>query len=132
MKLPLDLAIAILTDADGRINVAMPVRGNIDHPDFSYSHALAGVRHGHHQSRDGAVPGPRRAVRRKRRRKSGGRRVRAGQGLVLPPEREKLKRVGEVLGKRPQLKVTVLRREAGRRGAARLARAPGDSRSAWT
>jgi len=27
--------------------------------------------------------------------------------VVLPPEREKLKRVGQVLGKRPQLKVTV-------------------------
>jgi len=40
MKLPLDLAIAILTDADRRINVAVPVRGNIDHPDFSYSHVL--------------------------------------------------------------------------------------------
>jgi hypothetical protein len=40
MKLPLDLAIAILTDADGRINVAVPVRGNVDHPEFSYGHVL--------------------------------------------------------------------------------------------
>ena len=30
-----------------------------------------------------------------------------GRDVVLPPEREKLKRVGEVLGKRPQLKLTV-------------------------
>src|SRR5207302_9874218 len=30
-----------------------------------------------------------------------------GRDVVLPPEREKLKHVGEVLGKRPQLKVTV-------------------------
>src|SRR4030095_1458741 len=39
-KLPLDLAIAVLTDADGRINVAVPVRGNVDHPEFSYRHVL--------------------------------------------------------------------------------------------
>jgi hypothetical protein len=30
-----------------------------------------------------------------------------GRDVVLPPEREKLKRVGEVLGKRPRLKLTV-------------------------
>src|SRR5206468_11227963 len=30
-----------------------------------------------------------------------------GRDVVLPPEREKLKRVGEVLGKRPKLKLAV-------------------------
>src|SRR5881397_4418355 len=30
-----------------------------------------------------------------------------GRDVLLPPERERLKRVGEVLGKRPQLQLTV-------------------------
>jgi Domain of Unknown Function (DUF748) len=108
MKLPLDLAIAILTDADGRINVAVPVRGNVDHPEFSYGHVLwqalvtvitrvatAPVR------ALGALFG------------GGGEKVEAavafepGRDAVLPPEREKLKRVGEVLGKQPKLKLAV-------------------------
>src|SRR5262249_30918379 len=40
LKLPLDLAIAILTDKDGRINVAVPVRGNVGHPEFSFGHVI--------------------------------------------------------------------------------------------
>src|SRR4030095_7879797 len=102
MKLPLDLAIAILTDADGRINVAVPVRGNVDHPEFSYGHVLwqalvtvitrvatAPVR------ALGALFG------------GGGEKVEAavafepGRDAVPPPEREKLKRGCEVVGKPP-------------------------------
>ena len=108
MKLPLDLAIAILTDSDGRINVAVPVRGNVDHPEFSYGHvlwqalvtvitkvatapfrALGALFGGSGEERMEAVA------------------FEPGRDVVPPPEREKLKRVGEVLGKRPQLKVTV-------------------------
>ena len=107
MKLPLDLAIAVLTDADGRINVAVPVRGNVDHPEFSYRHVLwqalvtvvTRVATAPFQAL-GALFG------------RGGEKVEAvafepGRDVVLPPEREKLKRVGEVLGKRPQLKLMV-------------------------
>jgi len=110
LKLPLDLAIAILTDADGRINVAVPVRGNVNHPEFHYGrvlwHALVSV-----ITRVASAPfralgalfgggGEK------------GEKVEAvafepGRDVVLPPEREKLKRVGEVLGKRPQLKLVV-------------------------
>jgi len=107
MKLRLDLAIAVLTDADGRINVAVPVRGNVDHPDFSYRHVLwqalvtvvTRVATAPLQAL-GALFG------------LGGEKMEAvafepGQDVVLPPEREKLKRVAEVLGKRPQLKLIV-------------------------
>jgi len=107
MKLPLDLAIAILTDADGRIDIALPVRGNVDNPQFNYGHviweALVTVikRVATAPFRAlGALFG------------GGGEKLEAiafepGSDVVLPPEREKLKRVSEVLGKRPALKLTV-------------------------
>ena len=40
ISLPLDLAIALLTDAEGKIDVAVPVRGNVDNPKFSYGHVI--------------------------------------------------------------------------------------------
>ena len=36
LSLPLGLAVALLKDADGRINIDLPVRGNVDDPDFKY------------------------------------------------------------------------------------------------
>jgi hypothetical protein len=108
MKLPLDLAIAILSDADGRIDIAMPVRGNVDHPEFSYGHliwqalvtVITKVATAPFRALGALFGG------------GGGEKLEAiefepGRDVVLPPEREKLKRVGEVLGKRPQLKLTV-------------------------
>ena len=107
MKLPLDLAIAILSDSDGRIDIALPVRGNIDQPEFSYGHviwqalltvitkvvtspfrALGALFGGDAQTVEAIAFEP-------------------GSDVVRPPEREKLKRVAEVLGKRPRLKLTV-------------------------
>ena len=107
MRLPLDLAIAILSDSEGRIDIALPVRGNVDHPEFSYGHliwqalvtviskivtspfrALGGLFGGDAESLQAIA-------------------FEAGSDIVLPPEREKLKRVAEVLGKRPRLKLTV-------------------------
>jgi uncharacterized protein involved in outer membrane biogenesis len=108
MGLPLDLAIAILSDSQGVIDLALPVRGNVDQPEFSYSalvwqalrnvitkiatapfRALAGLFGGGGAENVEAVA------------------FEAGSDTVLPPEREKLKRVAEVLGKRPRLKLTV-------------------------
>jgi hypothetical protein len=109
MKLPLDLAIAVLTDSDGRINVAVPVRGNVDHPEFSYGHVLwqalvtviTRVATAPFRALGALFAG-------------GGEKEKVetvafepGRDVVLPPEREKLKRVEEVLGKRPQLKLIV-------------------------
>ena len=36
LKLPLELAIAILKDSDGRIDLGLPISGNINDPQFSY------------------------------------------------------------------------------------------------
>jgi uncharacterized protein involved in outer membrane biogenesis len=108
MRLPLDLAIAILSDSQGRIDIALPVRGNVDHPEFSYGHviwqalvtvitkvvtspfrALAGLVGGADSESLEAIA------------------FEAGSDTVRPPERQKLQRVAEVLGKRPRLKLTV-------------------------
>ena len=107
LKLPLDLAIAILTDKDGRINVAVPVRGNVGHPEFSFGRVIGdalvtviknvatapfralGAMFGGGAEKAEAVA------------------FEPGHDVVQPPEREKLKRVGEMLGKRPQLKLIV-------------------------
>jgi uncharacterized protein involved in outer membrane biogenesis len=106
-RLPLDLAIAILSDSQGVIDLALPVRGNVDHPEFSYGHlvwqaltnvitkiatapfrALAGLFGGSAEKAEAIA-------------------FEAGRDRVPPPEREKLKRVADVLGKRPRLKLTV-------------------------
>jgi len=107
MRLPLDLAIAILSDSDGKIDIALPVRGNVDSPEFSYGHliwqalvtvitkiatspfrALGGLFGGDAESLQAIVFEP-------------------GSDAVQPPERQKLQRVAEVLGKRTRLKLTV-------------------------
>jgi hypothetical protein len=107
MRLPLDLAIAILSDAEGRIDIALPVRGNVDRPEFSYGQliwqalvtvitrvatspfrALAGLFGGDAEKLQTIIFEP-------------------GSDTVQPPERQKLQRVAEVLGKRTRLKLTV-------------------------
>ena len=105
-NLPLDLAIALLTDSDGRIAVAVPVTGNVNDPQFAYGHlvwqaivtvitniatapfrALFGGGSGGGDAEQIAFD--------------------AGRAMLLPPEREKLKRLADALGKRPRLKVVV-------------------------
>ena len=103
MRLPYDLAIALLTDSNGRINVAVPVKGNVDAPDFAYGHliwqavatvitnivtapfrALAGLFGGSGENLESVA-------------------FAAGQATLQPPEREKLKRVAGAIAQRPQL-----------------------------
>jgi hypothetical protein len=40
VNLPLDLAIALLTDSSGKIDLTLPVAGDIDNPEFSYGHVV--------------------------------------------------------------------------------------------
>ena len=107
LKLPLELAIAILKDSEGRIELGVPVSGNMSDPQFSYGaviwKAISSVL-------TKIVSAPFRAL--------GsmfgvsGEKLEAidfdpGSDRLLPPEREKLKQVAQVLSKRPQLKLSV-------------------------
>ncbi len=40
MSLPLGLAVALLKDPDGKIDIDLPVRGNVDDPDFRYGRVV--------------------------------------------------------------------------------------------
>jgi hypothetical protein len=107
LKLPLQLAIAILKDSDGRIDLGLPISGNIDDPQFSYG-AIIGKAIGALLTK--IVTAPFRAL--------GGLLGISGEKLeaidfdpgsdkLLPPEREKLRQVAQLLVKRPQLNLSV-------------------------
>lgn len=105
--LPLELAIAILRDADGRIDLGLPVSGSLDDPQFSYGRiiwkaignllskivtapfrALASLFGGNGEKLEQLV-------------------FEAGEPELTPPEREKFKQIAQILGKRPGLALTV-------------------------
>lgn len=110
VDLPLDLAIALLTDSDGKIDLAVPVTGNVDAPDFSYGHlvwqairavigsivtapfralgALFGGSGGDADTLSDIVFDP-------------------GSARILPTEYDKVRRVAKGLQKRQQLKLLV-------------------------
>jgi hypothetical protein len=105
--LPLDLAIAILQDSDGRIDLGLPVSGSLDDPQFSYGRiiwkaifnligkialapfrALGSLFGGSGEKLENVI-------------------FDAGAPGLQPPEKEKLKKVAQVLNKRPRLALTV-------------------------
>src|SRR5262249_17502609 len=107
LSLPLDLAVALLTDSDGKIDVAVPVRGNVDDPQFSYGQVI-GQAIGNLITR--IVTAPFGALAALFGGGGGSESLESiafdpGRAALLPPEREKLKRVAEGLGKRPQLRL---------------------------
>jgi hypothetical protein len=107
ISLPLDLAVALLTDAEGKIDVAVPVRGNLDNPDFKYGRVISqafikvitkivtapfralGSLFGDQGEQMGAIA------------------FDPGSFRLLPPEQEKLIAVSKALKKRPQLRLIV-------------------------
>ncbi|MBE7942564.1 MULTISPECIES: DUF748 domain-containing protein [Ramlibacter] len=107
LKIPLQLALAILTDSDGRIDLGLPVSGDLDDPQFSYGaliwKAITNVL-------TKVVTAPFRAL--------GsllgvsGNSLEAiafdpGSSRLLPPEREKLGQVAQALAKRGNLRLEV-------------------------
>lgn len=105
--LPLDLAIAILQDSDGRIDLGLPVSGSLDDPQFSYGRiiwkaigniltkivtapfrALAGLFGGNGEKLEQIG-------------------FEAGEAKLTPPEKEKFKQISKILSKRPGLALTV-------------------------
>lgn len=107
MHLPLELALAILKDSNGRIELGVPVSGDLNDPQFSYG-AVVWKAIGNIMSK--IVTSPFRAL--------GslfgisGDELEAisfdaGSATLLPPEREKLKQVAQILAKKPQLQLSV-------------------------
>ncbi|HWS03597.1 MAG TPA: DUF748 domain-containing protein, partial [Gammaproteobacteria bacterium] len=107
VDLPLDLAVALLTDSQGRIDVAVPVSGDMDSPKFSLSgvigqaivrmltkiitapfSALGSLLGGGGEQSNAIAFDP-------------------GSIQLQPPQQEKLVNVGKALRERPQLKVIV-------------------------
>jgi len=107
IDLPLGLAVALLKDADGRIDVDMPVSGSLDDPEFAVGPVLwkafvnlitrvatapfrlIGNLLGVGSEDVGRIDFP------------------PGRADLLPPEQEKVGRIAEALGKRPALVVEV-------------------------
>ena len=123
LKLPLELALAILKDSDGRIDLGLPVSGDMSDPQFSYG-ALIWKAVGNVLTK--IVTAPFRAL---------GNLLGisadkleaidfdAGSAVLLPPEREKLKQVAHILAKREQLKLAVPAQYSDTDGAALRAQA---------
>jgi outer membrane protein OmpA-like peptidoglycan-associated protein len=104
--LPLDLAVSILQDADGVIDLGLPISGSLDDPKFSYGGIVwqainnilskiatapfraLGALFGADDKFENIV-------------------FDAGTAELAPPEREKLLRLAEILGKRPSLAISV-------------------------
>ncbi len=104
--LPLNLAIALLEDSNGRIDLGLPVSGNLDDPQFSYGaiiwKAIANVL-------TKVVTAPFRALGALFGSEEPIENIAfdAGAAVLSPPEREKLVRLSSVLAKRPNLTLTV-------------------------
>ncbi|HEV7813585.1 MAG TPA: DUF748 domain-containing protein [Janthinobacterium sp.] len=107
LKLPLELALAILKDGEGRIDLALPVSGDMNDPQFSYGAVLW-------KALDNVLSkiasSPFRALGNLL--GVSGDKLEAidfdaGSALLLPPEREKLNQVAKLLAKRTQLTLRV-------------------------
>ncbi|OYY95906.1 MAG: hypothetical protein B7Y41_01075 [Hydrogenophilales bacterium 28-61-23] len=105
--LPLDLAIAILQDSDGKIDLGLPVSGSLDDPQFSYGRiiwkAIGNIL-------TKIVTAPFRALGALF--GGGGEKLEkvafeAGEDALTPPEKEKFKQISQILNKRPGLALGV-------------------------
>ncbi|HET7794360.1 MAG TPA: DUF748 domain-containing protein [Rhizobacter sp.] len=106
-NLPLDLALALLKDSEGKIDLGLPVSGSLDDPKFSYGALIWKV---FVNVVTKVVTAPFRAL---------GALLGAdadkmesvtfdpGRAELLPPEREKLAKLPAVLAKKPELTLTV-------------------------
>ena len=106
--LPLDLAIALLEDSDGVIDIDMPVEGNVDNPDFKWGGVVWGA-FANLITKAVSAPfsllGSMLGI--------DGEQLEyiefePGMATILPPEREKLDLLGKALKKRPKLALGVI------------------------
>ncbi|MDQ7060187.1 MAG: DUF748 domain-containing protein [Sulfurimonas sp.] len=106
-SLPLGFVIALLEDSDGIIDIDMPIRGNVDEPDFKYG-ALAWKTFGNLILK--AVTSPFRFLGSML--GIGGDELEfaefeGGSSTILPSEREKLDNVSKLMIKRPKIILSI-------------------------
>ena len=108
MNLPLELAIALLKDSDGKIDLALPVTGNLDDPKFDYSEII-GKAIGNLISGIFAAPFKLLAALFSgiNHEEFSNISFDPGSARLLPPEREKLGKIVQALAKRPEVKLSV-------------------------
>jgi len=107
VKLPLKLAVAILKDADGVIDIGLPVSGNLDDPEFRYGpliwkalvNLLTKIVTSPFQALGTLFGGAEETLNTVN--------FEAGRAEMPPPEQEKLAKLLEALSHRPQLKLIV-------------------------
>lgn len=108
LDLPLDLAVALLTDSKDHIDIAIPVTGDITKPNFALGKVVAKAIT---QAIGKIVTAPFRALGKLL---GGGDKQKfdaitfsAGSAQLAPPQLEKLKQLSEALTQRPQLSLVV-------------------------
>ncbi len=107
LDVPLDLVVALLTDAQGKIAADVPVSGDLGNPDFQIGPALRSAFAGLVRR---IVSAPFRALAGLL--GSKGEELESvafdpGSAALLPPERDKLREVAKALKDRPQLRLVV-------------------------
>ena len=111
LKLPLDLAVALLTDSNGVIHTAVPVTGNVRDPKFDIGkvvrEALAGIVKKIVSAPFRALAGLFHGDKDKEGDDLGGVVFEPGSAKLMPAEKEKLQNVAKAIEERPQLKLIV-------------------------
>lgn len=106
-KLPLGFAIALLEDKDGVIDIDLPIEGNIDSPDFKYG-ALVIKTFANLIVKAVASPfkflGSMMGIDAEKLKTL---EFEAGETLLLPPQREKLDNLADILLKKPKLSLAI-------------------------
>jgi uncharacterized protein involved in outer membrane biogenesis/outer membrane protein OmpA-like peptidoglycan-associated protein len=110
LDLPLDLALALLKDDQGRVRMAIPVSGDVGDPHFDYG---AVIRKAIGSALTRIVTAPFRALAslfggsKAEEEELGTVRFQPGSAGLSPPQREHLNKVASALKQRPQLKLVV-------------------------
>jgi len=107
LDLPLDLAIALLKNSDGVIELSIPVKGNVNDPQFSMGPVIRGAIA---NALGNIVTAPFRflaSLLGSSDESIKDVRFRAGRSDLTPPEQEKLFKLAEALQQRPQLALII-------------------------
>ncbi|HYX65106.1 MAG TPA: DUF748 domain-containing protein [Burkholderiales bacterium] len=108
LDLPIDLAVALLTDAQGRINLAIPVSGDLRNPQFDLGGLIAKALR---NTLGRVVSAPFRLIAsllgRGGNEKLDEVRFDPGSASLSPPEEETIAALAKALGERPRLKLSI-------------------------